>query len=108
MTEPNAHAKVVVPVLEAGYNCFGEKPMDITVEAIDAVTAAARKAKGFYQIGTQRRSHPTYQAMMKFIQDGLMGAPSFLQGGWHWSAIRRANAGNATGATDRAGSHHTL
>jgi len=44
--------------------------MDITVEAIDAVTAAARKAKGFYQIGTQRRSHPTYQAMMKFIRMG--------------------------------------
>jgi len=85
VTAPCDHATVVVPVLEAGYNCFAEKPMDITVEKIDAITKAARKAKGFYQIGTQRRSHPVYQAMMKAIHEGLMGQVKFLEGGWHWS-----------------------
>ncbi|HOA73192.1 MAG TPA: Gfo/Idh/MocA family oxidoreductase [Phycisphaerae bacterium] len=85
VTAPCDHADVVVPVLEAGFNCFAEKPMDITVEKCDAITKAARKAKGFYQIGTQRRSHPTYQAAMKFIHDGLLGKVSFMQGGWHWS-----------------------
>ncbi len=85
ITEPSAHAEVVVPVLEAGYNTFAEKPMDITVEAIDAITIAARKAKGFYQIGTQRRYHPDYIACMKAIHDGILGKITFMQGGWHWS-----------------------
>jgi len=83
------HAKVAVPILEAGFHCFSEKPMDITVEAIDAITIAARKAwkeKGkFYQIGTQRRYHPGYIACMKEIHGGLLGRITFMQGGWHWS-----------------------
>ncbi len=83
------HAKVAVPFLEAGYHTFAEKPMDITVEAIDRLTAAARKAwkeKGkFFQIGTQRRYHPGYLACMKEIHAGLLGRITFMQGGWHWS-----------------------
>lgn len=85
VTEPCNHAKVVVPVLEAGFHTFAEKPMDITVEAVDAITKAARGAKGIYQIGTQRRSHPAYIACMKAIHEGLLGKMTFLQGGWHWS-----------------------
>ncbi|MHC4796741.1 MAG: Gfo/Idh/MocA family protein, partial [Planctomycetota bacterium] len=63
-TEPNNHAPLVVPVLEAGYHCFAEKPMDTTVEKVDAIVKAARKAKGFYQIGTQRRYNPGYISAM--------------------------------------------
>jgi len=54
------HAKVTIPVLEAGYHTFGEKPLDKDVESCDALTAVARKMwkeKGkFFQIGTQRRT----------------------------------------------------
>lgn len=84
------HADVIVPVLEAGYHTFGEKPIDKDVESIDALTIAARKAwkeKGkFFQIGTQRRYHPTYQACMKAIHEGILGKITFMQGGWHWSS----------------------
>jgi predicted dehydrogenase len=86
VTAPCDHATVVVPVLEAGYNTFAEKPMDITVEKCDAITKAARVSKGFYQIGTQRRSHPTYRKMMQAIWDGFIGKMMLLQGGWHWSS----------------------
>jgi predicted dehydrogenase len=85
VTEPRAHAEVAVPVMERGIHCFAEKPMDITVEAVDAITKAARKGKGIYQIGTQRRYHPTYMKAMGAIHDGLMGRVNFMQGGWHWS-----------------------
>jgi len=89
ITQICKHAEVAIPVLEAGYHCFGEKPMDKDVQAVDALTAAARKAwkeKGrFFQIGTQRRYHPTYQSCMKEIHDGLIGKVTFMQGGWHWS-----------------------
>ena len=86
VTEPNKHAETVIPVLERNIHCFAEKPMDITVEACDAITVAARKSKGIYQIGTQRRYHPTYIKAMKAIHDGLMGRVTFMQGGWHWSS----------------------
>ncbi len=83
-TEPNNHAPLVVPVLEAGFHCFAEKPMDTTVEKIDAITNAARKAKGFYQIGTQRRYHPGYLKAMPMIHSGEYGNVIFMQGNWHW------------------------
>lgn len=108
VTAPCDHAEVVVPVLEAGFNCFAEKPMDTTVEKVDAITKAARKAKGLYQIGTQRRSHPTYQAAMKFIHDGLMGKISFMQGGWHWSKDpSQAQVARDGGRLVEQASHHT-
>ena len=82
------HAEVAIPVLEAGYHTFGEKPLDKDVQAVDALTVAARKAwkdKGkFFQIGTQRRYHPTYLSCMKEIHGGLIGKVTFMQGGWHW------------------------
>jgi predicted dehydrogenase len=83
-TEVANHAKVVVPVLEAGINCFSEKPMDCTVEKVDRITRAARKAKCLYQIGTQRRYHPGFLSGMQVIHSGKLGKVTFMQGHWHW------------------------
>lgn len=86
VTGPSDHAAVVVPVLEAGIHCFAEKPMDTTVEKVDAITKAARKAKGvIYQIGTQRRYSPPHLAAMELIHSGKPGKIMFMQGHWHWS-----------------------
>ena len=86
VTGPSDHAEVVVPVLEARIHCFAEKPMDTTVEKVDAITKAARKAKGvIYQIGTQRRYSPPHLAAMERIHSGKIGKIMFMQGHWHWS-----------------------
>lgn len=108
VTAPCDHATVVVPVLDAGFNTFAEKPMDITVEKIDAITKAARASKGIYQIGTQRRSHPLYRQMIQAVWDGVAGNMQFLQGGWHW----HRDPSNARVARDggrfiEQASHHT-
>ncbi|MHC4444229.1 MAG: Gfo/Idh/MocA family protein [Planctomycetota bacterium] len=95
-TEPNNHAPLVVPVLEAGYHCFAEKPMDTTVEKVDAIVKAARKAKGFYQIGTQRRYNPGYISAMPVIHSGKCGKITFMQGDWHWPW----NVGHGSGERD--------
>ncbi len=84
-TEVGNHAKCAVPVLEAGLHCFSEKPMDCTVEKVDAVVKAARKAKGIYQIGFQRRYNVNYQKCVKSIHDGDIGQVHFMQGHWHWT-----------------------
>jgi len=84
-TEVGNHAKCVIPVLEAGLNCFSEKPMDCTVEKVDQIVKAARKAKGIYQIGFQRRYAPGFQAAVKAVHDGIIGDITFLQGQWQWT-----------------------
>jgi predicted dehydrogenase len=90
-TQPNAHAEVVVPVLEMRTHCFAEKPMDTTVERIDAIVVAARKAwkehRVMYQIGTQRRYHPGYLKCMEAIRDGMIGDVTYMQGCWHWPGM---------------------
>lgn len=107
-TAPNEHATVAVPTLEMDFNTFCEKPMDITVEKVDAMVAAARKSKGFFQTGTQRRSHPTYHKMMKAVHDGMVGEIMFLQGGWHWSRDpSRARVERDGGRLVEQSTHHT-
>lgn len=83
-TEVGNHAKCVIPVLESGIPCFSEKPMDCSVEKVDAIVKAARKAKGFYQVGFQRRYAPAFQAGVGKIHEGAIGDVSFMQGCWHW------------------------
>lgn len=84
-TEVGNHAMCVIPVLEAGLHCFSEKPMEATVEKVDAIVKAARKAKGIYQIGFQRRYNPGYIKSIARVQKGDLGNVLFLQGHWHWT-----------------------
>lgn len=84
-TEVGNHAKCVIPVLEAGLHCFSEKPMDCTVEKVDAIVKAARKAKGVYQVGFQRRCDTGYRNGIKAIHDGQIGKVHYMQGQWHWT-----------------------
>jgi predicted dehydrogenase len=83
-TEVGNHAKVVIPVLESGIHCFSEKPMECTVEKVDAIVRAARKAKGIYQVGFQRRYAPAFMDGIKAIREGAIGDVTFMQGHWHW------------------------
>jgi predicted dehydrogenase len=85
-TEVANHAKVVVPVLEAGLNCFSEKPMDATVENVDKIVRAARKAKGIYQIGFQRRYSENFIKAMEKIHSGDLGKVTFLAGDWQFAS----------------------
>lgn len=84
-TEEGNHAKCSIPVLESGIHCFCEKPVDISVEAVDAVTLAARRAKGIYQVGFQRRYVPKFLQCIRHIHDGHVGKVTFLQGMWQWT-----------------------
>ncbi len=108
VTAPNEHATVAVPTLEMDFNTFCEKPMDITVEKTDAIVKAARASKGFFQTGTQRRSHPTYHKTMKAVHDGMIGEMMFMQGGWHWSSDPSpARVARDGGRLIEQASHHT-
>ncbi len=100
-TEVANHGKVVIPVLEAGLNCFSEKPMDATVEMVDKITRAARRAKGIYQIGFQRRADVGMKAGIKLIHNGEIGEVTFMQGQWHWGGT--GHVGGWVGNVDISG-----
>jgi len=85
VTRPHQHAEVSVPVLEAGYNVFCEKPLDTTVESVDQFTQAARKAKGICQIGMQRRYKTGYVEAIDKIHRGAIGNIRFIEGYWKWT-----------------------
>ncbi len=100
-TEVANHGEVVIPVLEAGLHCFSEKPMDATIEMVDAITLAARKAKGIYQIGFQRRADVGMRAGIELIHGGAIGEVNFMQGQWHWGGSGRG--GGWVGNVDVSG-----
>src|SRR5574341_1326073 len=79
------HAKVVCPVLEMGFNCFSEKPVDNTVERVDQLVETARKAGKWVQFGFQRRYHPGHRAVVERIHKEELGPIYALQAHWHFS-----------------------
>ena len=81
---PNAfHAATAVRALDAGLHIFSEKPMATSLADADAVLAAARKARGIYQAGFNRRFAGVYVALKRWIEDG--GPPT--------SALLKMNRG---------------
>jgi len=86
-TEVGNHAKVAVPVLEAGFHIFCEKPVDADVERVDKFVKAARAAKGITQIGFQRRYKPGYVEAIQKVHGGLVGDVRYLQGHWQWPRL---------------------
>ncbi len=87
VVEVENHAKVVVPVLQAGLNCFTEKPLDQTVEKVDAMVRAARQANRWFQVGCQRRYIPGHREVARRVRAGKLGKVYALQGHWHFSRV---------------------
>ncbi|MCX8037761.1 MAG: Gfo/Idh/MocA family oxidoreductase [Candidatus Sumerlaeia bacterium] len=83
-TEVGNHAKTAIPVLERNIHCFCEKPLETTVERMDALVRAARKSKAICQIGFQRHYNDGYVKAIEKIHSGDLGKISFLQGQWSW------------------------
>ncbi len=83
-TEVGNHAKTAIPVLERNIHCFCEKPLETTVERMDAFVRAARKSKAICQIGFQRHYNDGYVKAIEKIHSGDLGKIAFLQGQWSW------------------------
>lgn len=66
---PNAtHAEYVLPALHAGVNVFSEQPAATSLEMAKQIVAAARLAKGLYQVGHNRR----FASVYKFVKSTLL------------------------------------
>ena len=79
-TPPYLHKAMVVDVLESGRSCYSEKPLALTVNELEAVTAAAGSAKGCLQVGQQIRYQTQLRQLVPRIHSGEFGKIGFLRG----------------------------
>lgn len=67
------HAEWALKAIAAGKHILIEKPMAITVADIDAIEAAAKKAKVKVMEGFMYRFHPQHAKVAELIESGLIG-----------------------------------
>lgn len=99
------HAMIGIDAANAGKHVLVEKPIDITLEAIDALLAAGAangvKIAGIYQL----RASPVYRRLKQAIQEGRLGR--LLYGSalvpWYRSDEYYADGWHGTKAMDGGG-----
>jgi predicted dehydrogenase len=72
-TGDHQHAKLCVEVVQAGKDCYVEKPFANVLEEAKAARAAVKASKQVVQMGTQHRSQAYPLAIRDIIQSGRIG-----------------------------------
>src|SRR6202167_5032718 len=77
------HALHGVEAVQAGRDAYVEKPTAHTMEDARAFLAAVEKTGKIVQVGTQRRSTPSYQKAYEYIQSGKFGDIVMVEMTWN-------------------------
>ena len=77
------HALHGVEAVEAGRDAYVEKPTAHTMDDARKFLAAVKKTGKIVQIGTQRRSTPSYQKAAEYIQSGKFGDIVMVEMTWN-------------------------
>ena len=72
-TPNDVHKDIVVRALKAGKNVVCEKPVDMTVAALDEMLAACKESGKLFTVHQNRRWDVDFLAMKKIITDGQIG-----------------------------------
>jgi len=73
------HAPILKQVVEAGKDCYCEKPMAVDVESAKAAYKAVLLSDRVVQIGTQGLSSPANHGARKVIESSVLGKVSMVQ-----------------------------
>lgn len=92
------HAKLCIDVVEAGKDCYVEKPFANVLEEAKAARKAVKASKQVVQMGTQHRSQPYPLAVRDIIRSGRIGDVVHITQEWNtnqprWRYIRGADDG---------------
>jgi scyllo-inositol 2-dehydrogenase (NAD+) len=80
ITSPTfTHAELTVLAAGAGKHVFCEKPMAITVEECDEMSAAATGASVVFQVGFVRRFQPEFVEAQRRVEGGEVGHPMVVK-----------------------------
>ena len=77
------HAQHGIEAVSAGRDAYVEKPLANTMADAMAVRDAVRKTGKIVQIGTQRRSTPSYQKAYEYIKSGAFGEIVMVEMTWN-------------------------
>jgi len=77
------HALHGVEAVNAGRDAYVEKPTAHTMEDARQFLAAVKKTGKIVQVGTQRRSTPSYQKAAEYIQSGKFGDIVMVEMTWN-------------------------
>ncbi len=72
-TPNDVHERIVVDALKAGKNVVCEKPVEMSVKALDRMLEAARSSGKIFTVHQNRRWDVDFLAMKKIIEDGNIG-----------------------------------
>jgi predicted dehydrogenase len=99
------HAEMGIRAAQAGKHVITTKPMDVTLEAIDSLIVACRRAGVKLAATHQFRAYPVYRRIKAAIAEGRLGR--LLYGGafvpWHRSDNYYAGSWRGTWALDGGG-----
>jgi len=92
------HAKLCMEVVQAGKDCYVEKPFANVLEEAKAARAAVKASKQMVQMGTQHRSQPYPLAVRDLIRSGRIGEVVRITQEWNtnqprWRYIPRLDDG---------------
>jgi myo-inositol 2-dehydrogenase/D-chiro-inositol 1-dehydrogenase/scyllo-inositol 2-dehydrogenase (NAD+) len=100
-TPTPTHAALAVQAAEHKKHVFLEKPMALTLEECDQITAACRASGSLLQLGFMRRFEPEFVAAAQRIQAGEIGRPMMIKSLTHgpglpppWARDLRTSNGN--------------
>src|SRR5215467_4484666 len=78
-TPDHWHSTLAIAAMEAGKECYLQKPMTLTIEQAIATRDAAKRLKRKLQVGTQYASARDAWAARKAIADGRVGKVTWAQ-----------------------------
>jgi predicted dehydrogenase len=80
------HARMYIAAFAAGKHFYGEKPMCIELDEVNAIVQAQERNPDVKcQIGFQRRASSFYQKAMKSLHEGMIGDVFEALGAWRIS-----------------------
>lgn len=75
----DTHADIAIEAAKAGKHIFCEKPVDLSIEKVEAVIEAAKNANVKLQIGFNRRFDHNFRKVKEIIDSGKIGDLQILK-----------------------------
>ncbi len=95
------HAKLCVEVVQAGKDCYVEKPFANVLSEAIAARNAVKASKQVVQMGSQHRSQPYQLAVRDIIRSGRIGKVVHIEQEWNVNEERWRFVEHDIGESDR-------
>ena len=87
-TPEHSHSPILKLAVEAGKDCYVEKPMGNALADVKAARDATLGSHRIVQVGTQHRSEPYPKAAHDVVQTGVLGEVSKVEIVWNYHGPR--------------------